>query len=79
MKFSTNESGADSSYLVDMLVDAAPLPEDQRAAHLAGVLLLVDHGPPVLGGVVLHGHVVSLLLTENKCQFLINLMHTKFY
>ena len=34
--------------LVDVLVDAAPLPEDVRATDLTGVLLLVDHGPAVL-------------------------------
>ena len=47
--------------LIDMLVDAAPLPEDVRPTDLTGVLLLVYHGPPVLGRVVLHGHVVPLL------------------
>ena len=47
--------------LVDVLVDAAPLPEDVRPTDLTGVFLLVDHGPAVLGRVVLHGHVVPLL------------------
>ena len=44
----------DVACLVDVLVDAAPLPEHVRAAHLAGVLLLVDHGAAVLCGVVLY-------------------------
>ena len=44
-----------------MLVNAAPLPQHMAAAHLAGVLLLVHHGPAVLRRVVLHRHVVLLL------------------
>ena len=47
--------------LVDMLVDTASLPQDMTPADLTTMLLLVNHGSTVVGGVVLHGHVVPLL------------------
>ena len=59
----------DVACLVDVLVDAAPLPEHVRAAHLAGVLLLVDHGAAVLCGVVLYYmyHIISVLYLYFIC------------
>ena len=44
-----------------MLVDTASLPQDMTPADLTTMLLLVNHGSTVVGGVVLHGHVVPLL------------------